>query len=428
MSAAPAAARPGPDPAWPYRTLDVAALRREGIRPVPLRQFVLKVHTRCNLACTYCYLYQGPDDTWRRRPARVPERTVRSTALRIAEHARAHGTREIRVELHGGEPLLGGPGPVVDYARAVRDAVPADCRVTASVQTNGTLLDRGALEALDAADIRIGLSLDGGGAGTNSRRVDHAGRPSWQAAVRAAGLLARHPRPETFAGILCTVDLAADPSEVYTSLLRLGPPAVDFLLPHANWTTLPPGLVRDHRGTTPGRSPRHLRPTPYGDWLARVFDLWWDGDRMQTRVRLFSQIVGLLLGVPATAESVGLSPMAAVVIDTDGAIEQVDSLRSAYAGASATGLDVFRNSFDQALEHPGLAARQIGERGLAPDCRSCPVLRVCGGGNYAHRFAAGSGFLHPSVYCADLEKLIRHIADRLRRVSGTRAATRNVQM
>ena len=32
------------------------------------RQFLLKVHSRCNLACDYCYVYQHADQSWRTRP------------------------------------------------------------------------------------------------------------------------------------------------------------------------------------------------------------------------------------------------------------------------------------------------------------------------------------------------------------------------
>ncbi len=391
-----------PHPPWPHALLDTTAHR-----PVPFRQFVLKVHGRCNLDCAYCYLYQGPDHGWRDRPARTSDRAMRRAADRIAEHVRTHRLDTVRIELHGGEPLLTGPGPVLAYAAAVREAV--DCHVTATVQTNGTRLTARALDRLADADIRVGLSLDGGRAAHNARRTDHAGRPAWPAAHAAAQRLAA--RAESYAGILCTIDLAAEPLDVYRSLLALRPPGIDFLLPHANWDRPPPGL--------PSRSPgRHRpQPTPYGDWLAAVFDAWWDEGRLGTRVRLFQEIAGLLLGSPSRAEAVGLSPMAAVVVETDGAIEQVDSLRSAYAGASETGLDVFRHSFDQALRHPGVAARQLGERALAEECLRCPVGKVCGGGNYVHRYAPGTGFRHPSVYCADLERLVRHIAHRLERTS-----------
>lgn len=398
-------------PHWPHRTLDVA-----GLRPVPLRQFVLKVHSRCNLACDYCYIYRGPDHSWRRRPARVADATVARTAQRIAEHVSTHSLDRIRIELHGGEPLLSGPDGVVAYAAAVRRAVPDGCRVAPSVQTNGTLLTERTLDRLAAEGIRVGLSLDGGTPHLNRRRAGHDGRPSWPAAARAAALLAR--RGDQYAGILSTIDLASAPAEVYASLLDLAPPGLDFLLPHAHWGAPPAGLP----STEPGR--HRPGPAPYGRWLAEVFDLWWGSDRMRTRIRLFTEILALLLGSSSTAESVGLSPMAAIVVDTDGAIEQVDSLKTAYAGAPATGLDVFRNTFDEALRHPGVAARQLGERGLAPECRACPVLRVCGGGNYAHRYAPRTGFLHPSVYCADLEHLIRHIAGRLRDADDSRHCSR----
>ncbi|GCD33009.1 radical SAM protein [Streptomyces chrestomyceticus JCM 4735] len=162
-------------------------------RRIPFRQFVLKVHSRCNLACTYCYVYEGPDQSWRERPARVAEETVRRTAERIAQHVTTHRLRSIRVDLHGGEPLLLGPTALIDHARTVRDAVPGDCAVAVSVQTNGTLLTEDAVRRFSAAGISVGLSLDGGSARLNHRRVDHAGRSSWPAVRRAAGLLAGVP-------------------------------------------------------------------------------------------------------------------------------------------------------------------------------------------------------------------------------------------
>ena len=395
---------------WPHAELDVAALRRSGQSRLPVRQFVLKVHGRCNLGCTYCVIYEGADTAWRGRPARVSQEVMRHTARRIAEHAVAHRLSEVRIDLHGGEPLLSGARPALAYTAAVRSALPAHIALRSTVQTNGTLVTERILDRLTDAGIRVGLSLDGGTERLNSRRVDHAGRPSWAAARRAALLLTE--RPEIYAGILCAVDLASGPEEVYASLATLRPPRLDLLLPHANWSSPPPGL--------PPRPPRpaYASPpvaTPYGDWLARAFDLWWDGGPggEQPRVRLFTEIVGLLLGVPSTTESVGLSPTCALVVETDGTLHQIDSLRVAYDRATATGLDVVRDSFDDALDHPGVVARQLGASALAPECAACPVGRVCGGGNYGHRFHRGTGFRHPSVYCADLERLVRHAARRL---------------
>lgn len=377
--------------------------------PVPFGQFIVKVHGRCNLACRYCYLYEGPDRTWRSRPAAAAPAVLDRTADRIAEHAATHALRSVALVLHGGEPLLAGAGRLGAFADRVRERIPRGCTLHATVQTNATLLTDARVATLARHGIRIGISLDGGLARHNTLRTDHAGRPSWPAASRGARLLAdRHP--DAYAGILTVVDPRTDPVEMYESLLALHPPALDLLLPHGNWTTPPPGIPDPG---TPGAGPGPARPTPYGDWLCTVFDRWWPAGRRETRVRLFEECLALLLGLPAATESLGLDPVNAVVVETDGAIEQVDSLKSAYDTAAATGLDIIRHSFDDALRHPGVAARQAGADALAAACRACPLLTVCGGGHYAHRYRAENGFTNPSVYCADLDRLVRHVADRL---------------
>lgn len=388
---------------WPLEDLDVPGLRARGFAPVPFRQFVLKVHSRCNLACSYCYVYQGADRSWRERPRRVGNRVMRHTASRIAEHAAAHELDWLHLNLHGGEPLLAGTGRLVAYVDRVRRAVRASrgrgCAVEASVQTNGTLLTERTVRELAGAGIGIGVSLDGGLPRLNRRRVGHDGRPAWPATVAGLEVLRRFP--EAYAGILAVIDPDTDPVEVYTSLARFAPPSMDLLLPHAHWGTPPPGEGRER----------------YAEWLIKVFDLWFDAPGPVVPVRLFIEIIGLLFGVSGGAEAVGNSPVVAVVVDTDGSIEQVDSLKTAYPGAPATGRTVRRHSFDQVLDHPGVVARQLGRGALSDDCLDCPLVDVCAGGNYAHRYKPGEGFRNRSVYCADLERLILHIADRVRRAT-----------
>ncbi|MFE6833368.1 FxsB family cyclophane-forming radical SAM/SPASM peptide maturase [Streptomyces sp. NPDC057705] len=402
-------ARPKPDPAaaqrlrharyapWPYARLDVAAERAAGHRPHPIRQFVLKTRSRCNLACTYCYVYEMADQGWRGQPPAMTAATAARAAERIAEHAAAHALPRVDLVLHGGEPLLTAPAALAGPVGAVRAAVARTAprtRVTATVQTNGTLLTRGRLAALAAAGIRVGVSLDGGLPAHNTRRVDHAGRPGFGAAARGLRLLARHP--DSYAGVLCVVDLGQDPVETYESLLAFAPPSVGLLLPLANWSAPPPG--------------HHPGLAPYADWLLAVFERWWHDGVRRTRIRLFEEIIALLLGLPAATETLGLAPAATAVIETDGSIEQADSLKSAYEGAAATGMSLDTHSFDELLDHPGLAARQLGRDALAAGCRACELVEVCGGGHYPHRYRAGEGFRQPSVYCADLQVLIRHIA------------------
>ncbi|WP_067477600.1 hypothetical protein [Nocardia amamiensis] len=205
-----------------------------------------------------------------------------------------------------------------------------------------------------------------------------------------------------YSGLLCTIDVANDPIETYEALVGFAPPDIDFLLPHANWATPPPAKTED------------TAATPYADWLIAIFDRWYDAPALETRVRLFDDVIELLLGGHGGSESVGLSPIRLAVIETDGTLEQVDALKSAFAGATRIHAAQGGNPLDRALWDPSVVARQIGIEALSDTCRSCPVHKVCGGGHYAHRYREHTGFRNPSVYCADLEKLIRHVESRVR--------------
>ncbi|WP_063780324.1 FxsB family cyclophane-forming radical SAM/SPASM peptide maturase [Kitasatospora sp. MY 5-36] len=376
---------------------------------VPFRQFLLKIHSRCNLACDYCYVYEGADQSWRGRPRRMELATVRRTARRIDEHAAEHGLAEVSVVLHGGEPLLVGAAhldALLGELAAVRP------RVRFTVQTNGLrLLDEPELlDVLHRHRVAVGVSLDGTPAGHDRHRRLPSGAGSWARTAEAVRLLGSDRHRELFAGLLCVVDLASDPVATYEALLEFAPPRLDLLLPHATWREPPPGAPPR---TVPHAPPTGTEPAPYGEWLIAAFDRWYGAPRRETGVRLFEELAVLLLGGRAASEAVGLAPVDLVVVETDGAIEQADSLKVAYDGAPGTGLDVWRHGFARAGAHPAFRARQRGLAGLGPVCAGCPLARVCGGGLYAHRYAAG-GFGQPSVYCADLDRLIRHMAGRLR--------------
>jgi uncharacterized protein len=383
----------------------------------PFRQFLLKIHSRCDLACDYCYMYEAADQSWRGRPRRMELDTVRRTAALIADHAREHALAEVRVVLHGGEPLLVGARHLDALLEILTGALDGVAVPRLVLQTNGVRLGRdpALLEVLDRYGVRIGVSLDGTAADHDRHRRRPDGRGSHAAAARALDLLAAGPHRHLYAGLLCVVDLAADPVETYEALLAHTPPRLDLLLPHGTWHTPPPGLP--HRTVPPGRPPADTYgPTPYGDWLRTVFDRWYDAPRRETGIRLFEEIMVLLFGGTARSEAVGLTPVDLVVVETDGTIEQADSLKVSYPGAPETGLDVFRNTFAEAARHPAFRARQRGPAGLGPVCRACPRARVCGGGLYAHRYLPGADapFSAPSVYCADLALLVDHIAGRLR--------------
>lgn len=366
---------------------------------LPFRQFVLKVHSRCDLACDHCYVYELADQSWRGRPRIIASETVVKAAERIAEHVRRYSLPGVRVILHGGEPLLAGPSRLAEIARELRRAITPVCALDLRMQTNGIRLDEELAEVLLAANVRVGISLDGDRAANDRHRRYADGRSSYDQVIRAVDLLRTDRYRPLYAGLLCTIDVRNDPVATYETLAALEPPAIDFLLPHATWDTPPPASSSEG--------------TPYADWLAAVFDRW-HGDRTRVPVRTFESIIRTSRGGSSLTEALGVEPSDLAVIETDGTIEQVDSIKVAYDGAPATGLDIFRNELEEAAAHPGIRARQQGISGLNATCRQCAVVESCGGGLYAHRYRTGGGFGNPSVYCRDLKKIITHVGAHMR--------------
>lgn len=354
-----------------------------------MRQFIIKLHSRCNLVCDYCYVYESVDKRWRAQPMSMPLATIDWTVRRIAEHVRRHQPSTVDIVLHGGEPLLAGHEKIEYLLRAAGREVGEQCGVRFVVQTNGVLVDGRYMDLFDEWSVQVGVSLDGDGTAHDRHRRARDGSGSYD---QVEAVLRQLADRRLLAGLLCVVDLRNDPLTTYEALLAFQPPMVDFLLPHGNWSTPPPGLGDRPRGT------------PYGDWLMSVFDRWYGAREREVRVRRFDEIINVLLGGSSQVEGVGGTTTQMVVIQTDGAIEHSDMLSTTFEGAAATGLNVVQHSFD-AVRTMRLPVSQV--------CANCSLYRKCGGGLPVHRYRHGAGFDNPSVYCADLYKVIRHIHRRL---------------
>ena len=377
-------------------------------RVLPFREYVLKVCSRCDLKCDHCYIYEHVDQSWRFRPKVITEETVTKTAERIAEHAQYHGLPEVRVILHGGEPLLAGTARLRRVCEILHREINGVCRLDLRIHTNGVLLDEDFCALFADQQVKVGISLDGDRAANDRHRRYADGRSSYDQVVRAIGRLRDERYQGLYSGLLCTIDVLNDPGTTYAALAALEPPLIDFLLPHGTWDNPPPGMTGS--------------ATPYADWLIEIFDQWIE-DANRVPVRLFESIIRTTYGAASLTEALGLSATDVVVVETDGSIEQVDSLKVAYEGAPETGFDVFRHTLNDAAGHPAITGRQQGLGGLCRTCRDCPVVTSCGGGLYTHRFRTGTDFDNPSVYCADLMKLITHVRGRLAPVT-TRPAVR----
>jgi uncharacterized protein len=353
----------------------------------PVAEYVVKVTSRCDLACDHCYVYDDPQQAWLRQPVRIGFDVVQLAAARIAEHAERHGLERVAVVLHGGEPLLLGEAGLAPILAVLRSTIEPVAKLDLKLQSNGVLLTPGLCAGLVQHAVSVGISLDGDRvANDRHRRFAHGGS-SHGRVLSGLALLRRPEFRSAYGGILCTVDVANDPVGVYEALLQEAPPRIDFLLPHATWDRPPPG-----RG--------------YAEWLLRIYDRW-EADGRPVTVRLFESIHSLEEGRGSATESLGVDTPTVAVIETDGTWELPDSLKTVSGDAPHTGLDVRRHSADDFAGFAGVPPTPTA-------CAECPIVATCGGGLYAHRFRHDTGFDNPSVYCADLARLIVGIRYRRR--------------
>jgi uncharacterized protein len=382
--------------------LPAGAGRAEPAQPIfPFHSFIWKIASRCNLNCSYCFVYNMADQRWRNQPAFMSDRVARQSAIRIREHCLKHNQHHVSVIFHGGEPLMGGAEHLRRLGTIIKDEFAGSgvrCRI--GMQSNGLLFTPEIGDVMLEIGATMGVSLDGPPEINDRFRVDHAGRPSTAQLEERLELL-RSPRyHRLFDGLLCVMDPQTDPIQVTDYLLSLDPPGYDYLLPHYNWVNRPWGKKDDSQAT------------PYGDWLIRAFDHWY-GRNTPVRVRTFEAIMRRMFGADSRVESIGACLVDLLVVETNGELEAVDSLKATYDGATNLGYNIFDHDLDTVAADPRVQARQQGAWGLCRQCQECSVVDVCGGGYLPNRYSGGENFLNPSVYCADLMKLIRHIRRRV---------------
>src|SRR5207244_3633142 len=132
----------------------------------------------------------------------------------------------------------------------------------------------------------------------------------------------------------------------------------------------------------------------------------------------FSDLLRLLMGGQPETDAFGNGKMSYVVIETDGSIEALDTLRVCEDGIAKSGLNVLHNGLDDLRFGRPLLYQAIYKGfPLAPVCNRCVERDICAGGYLPHRYARANGFANPSVWCADILKLLRHIRERLRQAA-----------
>lgn len=369
---------------------------------LPVQEFVIKIASRCNLDCDYCYEYRHGDESWRNTKKLIAPRVYEEIARKIATHVRRYQLREVGISLHGGEPLLVGAERLAEIATFLDETINgAGARLSLGLQTNAVLITDEIASVIEENNILVGVSLDGGRTANDRHRLDHRGKSSYDRALAGIETL-RRIAPRQLSGLLAVIDISNDPIETFDQLASLGIANIDLLLPHHNWDRRPPGHEGNH--------------APYGEWLDAIWAAWISGRHSHLRIRFLDNIVARLVGHPGLYEQMSDSPIQLMTINTDGDFEGVDTLKSTGSGIQKTGLNILRHEIDAVQSHPLYVFRQHWKQSISPLCEACQIRSVCTGGYLPHRYSTERGFDNPSVYCKDILHIVSSIESSLKQL------------
>lgn len=172
----------------------------------------LLITEKCNLACPYCLA--GANSSMPAMDRDIAQKTV-DLAFAMRE------SDTLAFEFAGGEPFLKYElmKDTVQYIR--NHPLRGNRRLFLSTQTNATLLNEERVRWLKEADIRVGISLDGGAQSQNLSRPQANGKESFSKLAKGIDLLHRFDVP--FGGlVVLNKSNAGDPAALAATMLSLG--------------------------------------------------------------------------------------------------------------------------------------------------------------------------------------------------------------
>ncbi|OXB06561.1 radical SAM protein [Flavobacterium pectinovorum] len=362
---------------------------------------VVKVASLCNLNCTYCYVYNMGNESYKNQPKFMSQEVIEAMLLKVKKNCVENNLKEFVIIFHGGEPLLTGIDFYINFIKTQKEIIPADISIEYAMQSNGTLLTKEWAKILKRLNIQVGISIDGTPKSNNKNRIFHNKKGSYDEIIRGFKIV-KSTFGDQMANCLCVIDTSESANIVYDHFKKLKANSVHFLFQDYNY-------IKSTQRDVP----------KIGKWLSGMFNIWYnDRDKNKPEIRPLTDLVALIFGRSKGSESFGSSKNRTLVVETDGSIESVDTLNICGDGFTKTKFNVLRNDLDLIYKESTLAKiyyNSHSQDNLCESCQNCPIMPVCGGGYLGHRFSPINEFNNPSIYCREIIELVCYIQNEVLR-------------
>ncbi|SNR95151.1 radical SAM protein [Flavobacterium sp. ov086] len=354
-------------------------------------KFVVKVASRCNINCSYCYMYNLGDLSYKNQPKFISDTTIKSFVKKLKNHIQVNELKIVHVVIHGGEPLLWNKVDFENFMLAFKEITNENIEIFFSMQTNAILLNDEWCDFLKKHKINIGVSLDGSKINNDKHRVDKKGNGTYDDVIKGLNVLTKNGIK---AGILSVMNLESDPIEYYNHFNSLNLRSIDILLLDSNYDSKT--VVSNHSKKV-------------WEWYIKIFDKWYHEKGEKSEIRFFEMIIREVLGEEQNIDSLGSHENNLLVLETNGGLEAVDALKLCGDSFTKNELNINSHEIDEISKSNLMEVYYNSGKYLPKKCLACPVQDICGGGYLPHRYSSKNGFNNPSIYCDDLLRIITHI-------------------
>lgn len=353
-------------------------------------KFVVKVASRCNINCTYCYMYNVGDLSYKDQPKFISEVTVKTFVNKLSTHIEKNKLKAVHIVIHGGEPLLWSKDAFENFIYAFNEIKEKITLLQFSMQTNAILISDEWCNLLKKHKINIGVSLDGTKINNDKYRIDKKGKGTYDDVIKGINILNKN---DLKAGILSVMNITADPIEYYNHFKSLNLRSIDILFLDINYDT---------------KSIQGNFKKVY-EWYIEIFNKWYNEEEQRSEIRFFEMIIKEVLGETQDIDSLGIHENNLLVLETNGDLEAVDALKVCGDSFTKSKINIKNHEIDEISNSKLMDVYYNSGKYLPKKCLACPVQDICGGGYLPHRYSSNNGFNNPSIYCNDLLKIITHI-------------------
>lgn len=353
---------------------------------------VLKITERCNINCSYCYMFNMGNDDFKKNPKYISFETIERIGVFLYEGIEENNITGLNIILHGGEPLLLGKERFTKLCQHFLSKLGARTKLTLSLQTNAMLVDEDWINIFQEFNIEIGISLDGPQEYNDISRIDHNGNGTYERVLKGIAKLKKAAAEKRIRspGALIVINPDFSAKKIHNHIVNeLNFASVNFLLPM---------VTHDSPANNDGEK------TAF--YLKELAEVYVSGGHKKARIRIIDQFTNFIAGVPQYSQIDERTIHNVIAISSKGGLDVDDEYKTIQGKVSQ--FSVHNSSLRDFLVSDYFQYFEKIKTSIPEPCLDCCWQNFCAGGvgvgAALGRYSSQKAFNNKSVHCNSLRE------------------------